>query len=405
MPQDPLTLPFDADEMLEGLRPWIETESPTFDAAAVNRMMDLVQHDLAALGARVERIPGRMGLGDSVRATMPHPRAGEGGILLLGHMDTVHPIGTLQTLPFRRDGNICFGPGLMDMKGGNYVYLDALRKILEAGIETPLPVTVLFTPDEEIGTPSARALIEAEAKRHKFILIPEPACPDGSAVIGRYAIARFNLQARGTPSHASWALSEGRSAIAEMARKVAEIEAFTTEDCSFSVGVIRGGQWVNCVSSVCDAEVLSMAKTQGLLDEGVQTDARSGHRRGRRAPRGAARCDAPALARGPAGHDGDAGGRARHRIGDRVRPDGLFRGGRLGWQFHRRSGSRDAGFDRRARQGAAYPGRAYRDRQPRGTREAGRGALLPPRGLIGPRTEAHCAASRRLDIRRWNFSP
>lgn len=270
MPQDPLTLPFATDEMLQGLRPWIETESPTFDAAAVNRMMDLVQHDLATLGARVERIPGRMGLGDSVRATIPHPRAGDGGILLLGHMDTVHPVGTLQTLPFRRDGNLCYGPGLMDMKGGNYVYLDALRKILDAGIETPLPVTVLFTPDEEIGTPSARALIEAEAKRHQYVLVPEPACPDGSAVIGRYAIARFDLQARGTPSHASWALSEGRSAIAEMARKVAEIEAFTTEDCSFSVGVIHGGQWVNCVSSRCDAEVLSMAKTQDLLDEGVQ---------------------------------------------------------------------------------------------------------------------------------------
>ncbi|MBE0455795.1 MAG: M20/M25/M40 family metallo-hydrolase, partial [Roseovarius sp.] len=171
MTQDPLTLPFDAEEMLLGLRPWIETESPTFDAVAVNRMMDIVQHDLATLGARVERIPGRMGLGDSVRATMPHPHADEGGILLLGHMDTVHPIGALKTLPFRREGDICYGPGLMDMKGGNYVYLDALRKILEAGIETPLPVTVLFTPDEEIGSPSTRALIEAEAKRHKFTLV------------------------------------------------------------------------------------------------------------------------------------------------------------------------------------------------------------------------------------------
>ena len=89
---NPLELPFDTDEMIDGLRPWIETESPTFDAGAVNRMMDLVQHDLAALGARVERIPGRMGFGDSVRATMPHPRAGEGGILLLGNMDTVHPL-------------------------------------------------------------------------------------------------------------------------------------------------------------------------------------------------------------------------------------------------------------------------------------------------------------------------
>ncbi|WP_349359275.1 M20/M25/M40 family metallo-hydrolase [Stappia sp.] len=266
---DVLSLPFDTEEMIAGLKPWIETESPTFDAAAVNRMMDLVQYEMAAMGARVERIPGRLGLGDSVRATMPHPRAGEGGILLLGHMDTVHPLGTLDVLPFRREGDVCYGPGLMDMKGGNYVYLDALRKILAAGIETPLPVTVLFTPDEEIGTPATRDLIETEAKRHKYILVPEPARPDGGAVIGRYAIARFNLQARGRPSHAGWQLSEGRSAIAEMARKVAEIEGMTTEDCTFSVGVFHAGQWVNCVSSVCDAEVLTMAKTQALLDEGV----------------------------------------------------------------------------------------------------------------------------------------
>ncbi|MBM2294401.1 M20/M25/M40 family metallo-hydrolase [Sulfitobacter pseudonitzschiae] len=266
---NPLDLPFDADEMLAGLKPWIETESPTFDAAAVNRMMDVVQHDLAALGARVERIPGRMGLGDSVRATMPHPKAGEGGILLLGHLDTVHPVGTLKQLPFKREGSICYGPGLMDMKGGNYVFLDALRKLLAAGVETPLPVTVLFTPDEEIGTPSTRELIETEAKRHKYILVPEPARPDGGAVIGRYAIARFNLQTRGKPSHAGWALAEGRSAIAEMAKSVAVIEGMTTDDCTFSLGVFHAGQWVNCVSSFCDAEVLSMAKTQELLDEGV----------------------------------------------------------------------------------------------------------------------------------------
>ena len=266
---NPLDLPFDADEMIAGLKPWIETESPTFDAAAVNRMMDVVQHDLAALGARVERIPGRMGLGDSVRATMPHPKAGEGGILLLGHLDTVHPVGTLKQLPFKREGSICYGPGLMDMKGGNYVFLDALRKLLAAGVETPLPVTVLFTPDEEIGTPSTRELIETEAKRHKYILVPEPARPDGGAVIGRYAIARFNLQTRGKPSHAGWALAGGRSAIAEMAKSVAVIEGMTTDDCTFSLGVFHAGQWVNCVSSFCDAEVLSMAKTQELLDEGV----------------------------------------------------------------------------------------------------------------------------------------
>ena len=267
---NPLDLPFDTDEMLTGLRPWIETESPTFDGAAVNRMMDVVQHELAILGARTERIPTPMGLGDSLRVEMPHPKAGEGGILLLGHMDTVHPIGTLAKLPYKREGEICYGPGLMDMKGGNYVYLDALRKLLAAGIETPLPVTVLFTPDEEIGTPATRRLIEEEAKRHKYILVPEPARPDGGAVIGRYAIARFNLQTRGRPSHAGWALSEGRSAIAEMAKAVGTIEGMTTEDCTFSLGVFHAGQWVNCVSSVCDAEVLSMAKTQEQLDAGVE---------------------------------------------------------------------------------------------------------------------------------------
>lgn len=268
--RNPLDLPFDTDEMLEGLKLWVETESPTFDASAVNRMMDVAQHELAALGAATERIAGRMGLGDSVRAAMPHPKMGEGGILVLGHLDTVHPIGTLEKLPFRRDGDICRGPGLWDMKGGNYVYLDALRKLLAAGIETPLPVTVLFTPDEEIGTPSTRELIEAEARRHKYVLVPEPSGPNGETVIGRYAIARFDLKTEGRPSHAGAALAQGRSAIARMARAVGEIEAMTMPDCTFSVGVFHGGQWVNCVSSHCRAEVLSMAKTQALLDEGVE---------------------------------------------------------------------------------------------------------------------------------------
>jgi len=266
---NPLDLPFDTDNMLAGLQPWIECESPTFDAAAVNRMMDLASHELAALGAMVERIPGRMGFGDSVRARFPHRDFGKPGILIAGHMDTVHPIGTLDVLPFRREGGICYGPGIMDMKGGNYVSVEAIRQLLRAGIETPLPITVLFTPDEEVGTPSTRELIEAEASRNKFVMVPEPARPDGGAVTGRYAIARFNLKTRGRPSHAGWQLAEGRSAIAEMARRVLEIEGMTSENCTFSVGVFHAGQWVNCVSSSCTAEVLSMAKRQQDLDEGI----------------------------------------------------------------------------------------------------------------------------------------
>lgn len=264
-----LDLPFDADEMLDGLRPWVECESPTWDTAAVSRMMDLAARDLAAIGATVETIPGTRGFGTSIRATFPHPDQGKPGILVSGHMDTVHPIGTLEVLPFRRDGGVAYGPGIMDMKGGNYVFLEAMRQIRKAGMTTPLPVTFLFTPDEEIGTPATRGLIEDAARGQRAVLVPEPASPDGGAVIGRYAIARFDLLTQGRPSHAGWALKEGRSAIAAMARRILQIEAMTTDDCTFSVGVIHAGQWVNCVSSSCQAEVLSMAKTQEDLDQGV----------------------------------------------------------------------------------------------------------------------------------------
>jgi glutamate carboxypeptidase len=262
-------LPFDADAMLAGLRPWVECESPTFDAAAVNRMMDLASRALVLAGARIERIPGRMGFGDCVRATFPHPDPHVPGILVMGHLDTVHPIGTLARLPFRREGNRAWGPGIYDMKGGNYLALEAIRVLTRAGRMTKRPVTMLLTSDEEVGSPSTRDIIEAEAARHRYVLVPEPARPDGGLVTGRYAIARFNLEAVGRPSHAGARLSEGRSAIREMARKLIEIEDMTTDDCTFSVGVIHGGQWVNCVATVCTGEALSMAKRQEDLDRGV----------------------------------------------------------------------------------------------------------------------------------------
>jgi glutamate carboxypeptidase len=146
----------------------------------------------------------------------------------------------------------------------------AIRDILEAGGQTKLPVTVLLTPDEEVGTPSARDVIEAEARRQKFVLIPEPARPDGGVVTGRYAIARFFLEARGRPSHAGARLADGRSAIREMARQILAIEAMTSDDATYSVGVVQGGQWVNCVATICRGEALSMAKRQADLDRAVE---------------------------------------------------------------------------------------------------------------------------------------
>ncbi len=267
---NPAELPFDAETMLQGLRPWIECESPTWDAAAVNRMLDLAARDLALAGARIERIPGRMGFGDCVRARFPHAKADAPGILIAGHLDTVHPLGTLNDLPWRREGNLCYGPGIFDMKGGNYVALEAIRQLARAGVATPLPVTFLLTPDEEVGTPSVRDVVEAEAARNKYVLVAEPALGDVGVVTGRYAIARFNLEVVGRPSHAGATLKAGRSAIRELARRVIEIDAMSDDDCTFSVGVVRGGQWVNCVASRATGEALSMAKRQADLDRGVE---------------------------------------------------------------------------------------------------------------------------------------
>ena len=264
-------LPFDSAAMAAGLRPWVQCESPTHDAAAVDRMIDLAAYDLAAMGATIERIPGRTGLGGCVRACFPHPDAGQPGILIAGHMDTVHPVGTLDVLPYRIEGNTCWGPGIQDMKSGNYLSLEAIRQLAAADIQTPLPITVLFTPDEEIGTPATREVIEASARHQKYVLVPEPARSNGGVTWGRYAIARFNLRAVGTPIHAGVDPRLGRSAVKEMARRVLQIEDMTTDDCTFSVGcVVSDQKHVNCVPSGCSAQALSMAKRQADLDQGVE---------------------------------------------------------------------------------------------------------------------------------------
>lgn len=267
---NPADLPFDLDNMLQGLRVWVACESPTWDANAVNGMLDLAARDMAIMGATIERIAGRQGFGGCIRARFPHPKFGEPGILIAGHMDTVHPVGTINTLKWRRDGERCYGPAICDMKGGNYLSLEAIRQLARISYTTPLPITVLFTPDEEVGTPSTRDIIEAEAARNKYVLVPEPGSAGNGVTTGRYAIARFNLETIGRPSHSGATLSNGRSAIREMAKKIVQIDEMTGPDCTFSVGIVHGGQWVNCVASSCTGEALSMAKRQADLDKGVE---------------------------------------------------------------------------------------------------------------------------------------
>src|ERR1700738_3977003 len=136
----------DVGRMIDGIRRWVESESPTRNKAAVNRMLDLIVADLDGLPVKIERLRGRDGYADMLKL-----RAGEGdaqGILVLSHIDTVHPIGTLAgALPFRRDGDRLYGPGLYDMKGGAYIAFDALRAVARAGTAR-LAIVYLFTPDE-----------------------------------------------------------------------------------------------------------------------------------------------------------------------------------------------------------------------------------------------------------------
>ena len=248
--------PVDLSAMLEGIRRWVVTESPSLDRAAVNRMVDQVQSDVTALDVSIERIPGRNGLADNL--VVRNTAAGEGpGILLLSHIDTVHPMGTVNAgLPFRRDGDRLYGPGLYDMKGGAYLALEAFRQVSKAGTAR-MPVTYLFTSDEEIGSPTSRNLIEAEARRARYVLVTEPARDGGKCVTSRKGVGRFEVTTLGVPAHSGSRHQDGRSAIKEMARQVLAIEGLTDYErgVTTTVGVISGGTAPNVIPQHCHISV------------------------------------------------------------------------------------------------------------------------------------------------------
>lgn len=211
---NPANLPFDSEAMLQGLRTWVECESPTWDANAVNRMLDFAARDMAIMGATIERIAGRQGFGGVIRARFPHPKQGEPGILIAGHMDTVHPVGTIEKLKWRREGNKCYGPGIYDMKGGNYLSLEAIRQLARASFTTPLPITVLFTPDEEVGTPRRATSSKRKPRAINMCWCPSPAA--------RTTASPPDV----TPSHASiWRRRDGRAMPARHCRRDARRSA------------------------------------------------------------------------------------------------------------------------------------------------------------------------------------
>jgi len=252
----PATNPFDSRTILDGIRRWVEIETPTEAPEQVNKLASIVADGYRGLPATVERIAGRDGCGDHLVARSSWGQDAP-GILVLSHLDTVHPLGFIERLPFSVQGDTAFGPGIYDMKGGAYLAYHAFRQLCADGSAAPLGVTQLFVSDEEIGSPTSRALIEAEGHKAKYVLVTEPARDGGKIVTGRKGVGRFEVFVKGQPAHAGTRPEDGRSAIRELANVIQTLEAMNDlkRGITVNVGVIRGGTRPNVVAEEAYAEV------------------------------------------------------------------------------------------------------------------------------------------------------
>jgi glutamate carboxypeptidase len=248
--------PFDTNAILDGIRRWVEIETPTEAPEQVNRLATLVADGYRDLPASIERIAGQDGCGDHLVARSSWGQDTP-GILVLSHLYTVHPLGFIDRLPFRIEGDSAFGPGIYDMKGGAYLAYHAFRQLCANRERPPLGVTQLYVSDEEIGSPTSRALIEAEGLKAKYVLVTEPARDGGKIVTGRKGVGRFEIFIRGVPAHAGSKPEDGRSAIRELANVIATLEAMNDpkRGVTVNVGVVRGGTRPNVIAEEAYAEV------------------------------------------------------------------------------------------------------------------------------------------------------
>ena len=260
--------PFDSKAILDGIRRWVEIETPTEAPAQVNKLADLVAGGYRDLPATVERIAGRSGCGDHLIARSSWGQDAP-GILVLSHLDTVHPMGFIERLPFRIEGDSAFGPGIYDMKGGAYLAYYAFRQVCADRAHAPLGVTQLYVSDEEIGSPTSRALIEQEGRKAKYVLVTEPARDGGKIVTGRKGVARFEIYIKGVPSHAGTRPEDGRSAIRELGNIIQTLEGMNDlkRGVSVNVGVVRGGTKPNVIAEEAYAEVDMRVPTIADSDE------------------------------------------------------------------------------------------------------------------------------------------
>ncbi len=219
------------EAMVRDLEALVVRESPSSDAAAVTALSEWVLGRLAESGVPAERVAFE-GRGDGVAARLGPER---GGTLLLGHLDTVWPVGTLAVQPFHAGGNLATGPGVFDMKAGLAILLAVLAAAGEGAIVPARGVTLLLTTDEEVGSDASRERILEEARRRERVFVLEPSGDGGAAKVARKGIGLTTARFRGIPAHAGLEPEKGASALLEMARFALRAEGFSDREAGTTV--------------------------------------------------------------------------------------------------------------------------------------------------------------------------
>ena len=242
--------------LVDGISDWMRCESPSNNPAALACMVEMMRAQAAAAGLTATVTETRTATGPALPLLHITNRAAgdtRQGLLILGHSDTVHPIGMLNDNPVRIEGDKLFGPGGYDMKAGIYLALTAMAAAATPG-STPMPVDLLVVPDEETGSHASRKHIESFASNAKYCLVAEPARANGGrCVTARKGTGMLRLGVKGLASHAGVAHDKGRSAIREMAHQILALEAMTDyqRGVTVSVGTIEGGTTTNTVPAFC----------------------------------------------------------------------------------------------------------------------------------------------------------
>jgi glutamate carboxypeptidase len=242
-------------EMLSLLRRMVEIESPSDNKAAVDSMGAFLGQIFERLGGKVNFYPQKEA-GNHLKAEF----GGNSGkpVMLLGHFDTVWPMGTLDKMPFRMESGRAFGPGVYDMKAGIAMMIFALRALKASGQDGNRPITILLDTDEEVGSTTGRPVVEATAKDCEAVLVLEPSQgPKGFLKTSRKGVGDITIRVRGRASHSGVDFEKGHSAIVELARQLLEIVKFTDPARGITVnpGVIQGGTRGNVVAAEAWAEV------------------------------------------------------------------------------------------------------------------------------------------------------